>query len=66
MKKKSEHIENLFRSKEKFHQDMAQLPIEEKVKILVRLQKIHLAMMKARGEKIPPEKRVWKIPEEEK
>ena len=45
---------------------MAQLPIEEKVKILVRLQRIHLAMMKSRGEEIPPEKRVWEIPEEEK
>ncbi len=33
-------IEDLFKVKELFHKEQAKLPFEEKIKILVRLQKI--------------------------
>ncbi len=33
-------IERIFEAKERFHKDRAKLPIEEKIKILVQLQRI--------------------------
>jgi len=33
-------IQNIFREKELFHLERAKLPFEEKIKVLVRLQKI--------------------------
>ncbi len=33
-------IEDLFKAKEEYHQQLAKLPFEEKIKILVRLQEI--------------------------
>jgi len=50
-------IENLFKEKELFHKELAKLSFEEKIKILVRLQKIAQAIQ-------PPSKKkqmVWKI-----
>jgi hypothetical protein len=32
-------IQKIFKAKEQFHKDRARLPIEEKIKILVELQK---------------------------
>ncbi len=33
-------IEDLFKAKEEYHRELAKLPFEEKIKILVKLQKI--------------------------
>ena len=38
--KRVDEIEKIFRAKEEFHKDRAKLPIEEKIKILVELQKL--------------------------
>ena len=50
------HAEKVFKPKKEFHKAQAQLPIEEKVKILVELQKIG----KAANPKMK-DKKVWKI-----
>lgn len=47
--------EEFFRENEKFHEDRAKLPFEEKVKILVELQKI------AAGIRPEKKKLVWRI-----
>lgn len=47
--------EEFFRENEKFHEDRARLPFEEKVKILVELQKI------ASGIRPEKKKSVWRI-----
>jgi len=50
-------VQNIFDSKKEFHRSQAKLPIEEKIKILIELQKI--------GKIANPEKtkdrRVWEI-----
>jgi hypothetical protein len=50
-------VQNIFDSKKEFHIKQAKLPIEEKIKILIELQKL--------GKIVNPEKtkdkRVWKI-----
>lgn len=50
-------IETLFREKELFHNELAKLPFEEKIKRLVRLQKI------AQTIRPSPQKKqmIWKI-----
>lgn len=52
-----EEVQNIFDLKKEFHIKQAKLPIEEKIKILIELQKI--------GKKANPEKtkdkRVWEI-----
>ncbi len=50
-------IKKIFESKKKFHSKQSKLPIEEKIKILVELQKIAKAAnpSKTKG------KRIWKI-----
>lgn len=35
-----DEIQRIFKAKEQFHKDRARLPIEEKIKILVELQKL--------------------------
>ena len=35
-----DEIQKIFKAKEQFHKDRARLPIEEKIKILVELQKL--------------------------
>ena len=47
----------LFKRKERFHKELAKLPFEEKIKILVRLQKIAYDIRKPSGEK----RKAWKI-----
>ncbi|MEW6200763.1 MAG: hypothetical protein AB1546_02220 [bacterium] len=47
----------LFESKERFHKERAKMPFEEKIKILVRLQKIASSIRNDPEEK----RRVWKI-----
>jgi len=43
-------VQNIFRQKEEFHLAQAHLPIEEKVRILVELQKMTLAIRPKQGE----------------
>jgi len=50
------YAEKVFKAKKEFHIAQAKLPIEEKIKILVELQK----MGKAANPKMK-DKRVWKI-----
>ena len=52
-----EHIENIFETKQKRRKDLAALSIEEKVRILVQLQRIALPIYLARG----LEKRAWEL-----
>jgi hypothetical protein len=49
--------EKIFESKKEFHKEKAKLPVEEKIRILIELQKIAIEANpdKAKG------KRVWKI-----
>lgn len=49
MDKKTQHselVDRIFESKEKYHRNAAKLPIEEKVRILVELQKIAVNVKK--------------------
>lgn len=50
-------IENLFKEKELFHKELAKLSFEEKIKILVRLQKIAQTIQPSSKKK----QMVWKI-----
>jgi hypothetical protein len=43
-------VKSIFRQKEKFHHAQASLPIEEKIKILIELQKISLTIRPRHGE----------------
>ena len=52
-------INKLFENKRKFHRMQAALPIEEKIKILVRLQEIYISIQKQKG--IKTDKIVWKL-----
>lgn len=42
-------VKRIFKNKEKFHRQQARLPIEEKIRILVELQKISLTLRPNRG-----------------
>ncbi|MEO8210668.1 MAG: hypothetical protein ABI840_08895 [bacterium] len=60
MKIKKEYkkvIENIFEAKKEFHKEKSKLPIEEKIKILLKLQEISI---KANPDKMRG-KRVWDI-----
>jgi hypothetical protein len=60
MNKKNEYfINELFAKKEKFHKEQAALPIEEKTKILVKLQELYVAVQKHKG--IKTDKIIWKL-----
>jgi len=50
-------IGDLFKAKESFHKELAKIPFEEKIKILVRLQKIANSIQTSSKEK----QRIWKI-----
>jgi hypothetical protein len=54
-----EEIHKIFKAKEQFHRERARLPIEEKIKILVELQKLAIAVPTASKE--DRFKRVWEI-----
>jgi len=59
IKYNKEIVQNIFRQKEEYHRSRARLPIEEKIKILVDLQKMSLMI---RPKKSKDDKRiVWKI-----
>jgi hypothetical protein len=52
-------VQDIFRKKEEYHLDQARLPIEEKVKILVELQKISLTIRPKQDE--TDKRLVWQI-----
>ncbi|MBI5299870.1 MAG: hypothetical protein HY877_06220 [Deltaproteobacteria bacterium] len=57
MKRNKKTIQNIFQAKKQRRRELANLPIEEKVKILVQLQKIAIPILSARGLK----KKSWKL-----
>ena len=57
MKDNRKSVETIFRAKKQRRKDLAKLSIEEKVKILVQLQKIAAPIYLARGLKKKP----WKL-----
>lgn len=54
----SKDIKDLFEAKESFHRELAKMPFEEKIRILVRLQKIATNIQKASPKK-GKERKVW-------
>ncbi len=52
-----QEIKGLFKAKELFHKELAKLPFEEKIKILVQLQKIANGIQTSSKKK----KMIWKI-----
>ena len=54
-----ETVERIFESKRQFHRQQAQLPIEEKIRILVELQKIALNIRKTAGQ--GDQRRIWEL-----
>lgn len=54
-------MEQVFENKKAYHKRMAEAPFEEKLKKLVELQKIKLAMKKSKGEPIKSFEVVWPI-----
>jgi len=57
LKRNKKTIKDLFRAKKERRKNLAKLPIEEKVKILVRLQKLAAPLLLAQGLSRKP----WKI-----
>ena len=51
-----QEIKDLFKAKELFHKELAKLPFEEKIKILIRLQKIADGIQTSSKKK----QRIWK------
>ena len=51
-------IEDLFRAKDSFHKELAKIPFDEKIKMLVRLQKVANSIPTSSRKK----RRIWKIP----
>jgi len=48
-------IKKLFRAKEEFHKKLARLPFEEKIAIVVRLQRVSSDI------KTSQKKKIWKV-----
>ncbi len=57
MENSKKKIKRIFDAKKQKRQNLARLPIEEKVKILIQLQKIAAPILAARGVKRKP----WEI-----
>lgn len=57
MEKDKKTIDGIFQAKRKRRRELAALPVEEKVKILVKLQKIAIPILLARGLK----RKHWKL-----
>jgi len=53
----NKEVQNIFDSKKEFHRSRAKLPIEEKIKILIELQRIG----KIANPENTKDKRVWRI-----
>jgi hypothetical protein len=57
LKTNKKTIDTIFEAKQKRREYLAKLPIEEKIKILVELQKMAVPILKARGLKRNP----WRL-----
>ena len=55
MNQQSWSLESAIRASDERHRQLARLPIAEKVKILIELQKIAAPLLRARGMKV----RIW-------
>lgn len=55
------NYDKIFESKKKYHSDAAKKSFEDKIKILIELQKIDLSMKKARNIKPKSYEFVWEI-----
>jgi hypothetical protein len=53
-------VQALFRAKQRRRRELARLPIEEKIRMLVEMQKVANDIRAATGR---PNRRVWRIPE---
>lgn len=58
-KNDNDFINQLFEKKKNIHRKLAALPIEEKIKILVKLQEIYVTIQTQKG--IKTDKIVWKL-----
>lgn len=56
---RKDEIQKIFKAKEEFHRERARLPIEEKIRILVELQKMAIDIPTVSKER--RFKRVWEI-----
>lgn len=54
-----EIVSDIFRRKKEFHRRQARLPVEEKIKILIELQKIALTIRPRKG--VEDRRAVWKL-----
>ncbi|MBI4124487.1 MAG: hypothetical protein HY609_05530 [Deltaproteobacteria bacterium] len=52
--KNKKRVEKIFQAKRKRRQELARLPVEEKFKILLQIQKIACSILKERGIKREP------------
>jgi len=58
----TKEIEDLFKAKESFHRELAKMPFEEKIRILVRLQKIANGIRKVSSkEEEEEDRKAWEI-----
>jgi len=59
----TKEIEDLFKAKESFHRELAKMPFEEKIRILVRLQKIANGIRKvsSKEEEEEEDRKAWEI-----
>ena len=55
----SEYVKEIFVSKKQFHREQAKLPIEEKIRILIELQK--MAVKTRKQDSKDKLRHVWKI-----
>ena len=55
----------IYEAKKAWHEEQANLPIEEKFRILLKLQKIHYQLALARGDKLEWWQKPWPIEIEE-
>ena len=51
-------VKEIFRAKKEFHKEMARLPFEEKIEILIKLQELAVEIMPS---KVKRQCKVWKI-----
>jgi len=57
----AETTAHLHQSKEEWHRQQADLPIEEKLRVLLNLQRLHYDLARLRGDKLEWWQRPWQI-----
>jgi hypothetical protein len=53
--------EELYRSKEEWHRQQRDLPIEEKLRVLLKLQQLHYDLARLRGDKLEWWQKPWRV-----